>query len=105
MAKSLQDHRDILLIPKSWWPHLQNTLEQDELGWWYRISKEMGYQGCNSCRNRIGEDHQDAERCSECPAKVKKRKKSGSKKNQGKIQKELHEQTSNRPRRSEHRPN
>jgi len=65
----------------------------------------MGYQGCNSCRNRIGEDHQDAERCSECPAKVKKRKKSGSKKNQGKIQKELPEQTCNRPRRSEHRPN
>jgi hypothetical protein len=65
----------------------------------------MGYQGCNSCRNRIGKDHQDEERCPVCPAKVKKRKKSGSKKNQGKIQKKLPEQTSNRSQRSEHRPN
>jgi hypothetical protein len=65
----------------------------------------MGYQGCNAYRNRIGKDHQDAERCPECPAKVKKRKKSGSKRNQGKIQKKLPEQTSNRPQRSEHRPN
>jgi hypothetical protein len=105
MTKSLQRHRDILLIPRSWWPHLNNTLEQDEPGWWYTVSKEMGYQGCNSCRNRIGKDHQDAERCPTCPAKVKKRRKSGSKKNQGKIQKELPEQTRNRPRRSEHRPN
>jgi hypothetical protein len=105
MTKSLQRHRDILLVPRSWWPHLHNTLEQDEPGWWYTISKEMGYQGCNACRNRIGKDHQDAERCPECPAKVKKRKKSGSKKNQGKIQKKLPEQTSNRTQRSEHRPN
>ena len=58
MVKSLQHHRDILLIPRSWWPHLHNTLEQDEPGWWYTVSKEMGYQGCNSCRNRMGGSHQ-----------------------------------------------
>jgi hypothetical protein len=72
MVKSLQHHRDILLIPRSWWPHLHNTLEQDEPGWWYTVSKDMGYQGCKSCKNRIGKDHQDAERCRECPAKVER---------------------------------
>jgi hypothetical protein len=104
MVKSLQHHRDILLVPRSWWPNLHNTLGQDEPGWWYTVSNEMGYQGCRSCKNRIGKDHQDADRCPECPAKVRKRKNSGSKKNQGKNQKGRPEQASNRPQRSEHRP-
>ena len=104
MVKSLQHHRDILLIPRSWWPHLHNTLEQDEPGWWYTVSNEMGYQGCRSCKNRIGKDHQDADRCPECPAKVRKRKNSGSKKNQDKNQKGRPEQASKRPQRSERRP-
>ena len=61
----------------------------------------MWYQGCRSCKNRIGKDHQDADRCSECPAKIKKRKNPGSKKNQGKNQKGHSEHASNRPQRSE----
>jgi hypothetical protein len=104
MVKSLQHHRDILLIPRSWWSHLYNTLEQDEPGWWYTVSNEMGYQGCRSCKNRIGKDHQDVDRCPECPATVRKRKNSGSKKNQGKNQKGRPEQASNRTQRSERRP-
>jgi hypothetical protein len=105
MVKSLQHHRDILFIPRSWWPYLHNTLEQDEPGWWYTVSNEMGYQGCRSCKNRIGKDHQDADRCPECPAKVRKRKNSGSTKNQDKNQKGRPEQASNRPQRSVSRPN
>ena len=57
----------------------------------------MGYQGCRK-------DHQDADRCPECPVKVRKRKNSGSKKNQGKNQKGHPEQESNRTQRSERRP-
>ena len=61
----------------------------------------MWYLGCSSCKNRIGKDHQDADRCSECPAKIKKRKNPGSKKNQGKNQKGRSEHASNRSQRSE----
>ena len=62
MVKSLQNHRDILLIPRYWWPDLYNTLGPEEPGWWYTVSSEMWYQGCSSCRNRIAKDHQDADR-------------------------------------------
>jgi hypothetical protein len=61
----------------------------------------MWYQGCSSCKNRIAKDHQDADRCPECPAKVRKRKNPGSNKNQGKNQKGRPEQASNRSQRSE----
>jgi hypothetical protein len=101
MVKSLQHHRDIILIPRSWWLDLHNTLGQEEPGWWYTVSNEMWYQGCSTCKNRIGKDHQDADRCPECPLKVSKRKKPGSKKNQGKNQKGLLDQASNSPQRSE----
>ncbi len=64
----------------------------------------MGHQGCRACRNRIGKDHQDANRCPECPAKIKKGKNSCSTKNQGKNQKGHPEHVINRPQRSENRP-
>ena len=60
----------------------------------------MWYQGCSSCKNRIGKDHQDTNRCPECPAKIKKRKNPDSKKTQGKNQKGSVEQTNDRPSRS-----
>ena len=93
MVKSLQHHQDILLIPRDWWPALQDTLGPEEPGWWYTVSSEMWYQGCSSCRNRWGKDHQDAERCPKCPAKTSKRKYAGSKKAQGKSQKKHPEPT------------
>ena len=105
MVKSLQNHRDILLIPRYWWPDLHNTLGPEEPGWWYTVSSEMWYQGYSSCRNRIGKDHQDEDRCPKCPAKINKRKKSDSKKNQGKNQKGHLEQATNRPSRSGPTPN
>jgi hypothetical protein len=60
----------------------------------------MWYQGCSSCKNRIGKDHQDTNRCPKCPAKIKKRKNPDSKKTQGKNQKGRVEQTNDRPSRS-----
>jgi hypothetical protein len=101
MVKSVQLHQDIILIPRSWWLDMHNTLGQKEPGWWYTVSNEMCYQGCSSCKNRIGKDHQDADRCPECPPKVRKRKNPGSKKNQGKNQKGRPEQANNRVQRSE----
>ncbi len=101
MVKSLQLRREILLIPRDWWPDPHNTLGPEEPGWWYTVSREMWYQGCSSCKNRIGKDHQDADRCPECPVKIKKRKNPGSKKSQGKNQKGRSEHASNRPQRSE----
>ncbi len=74
MVKALQLHQDILLIPRDWWSDPHNTLGPEEPGWWYTVSCEMWYQGCSSCKNRIGKDHQDTDRCPECPAKIKKRK-------------------------------
>jgi DNA-directed RNA polymerase subunit RPC12/RpoP len=100
MVTSLQHHQDILLIPRDWWPALQGTLGPEEPGWWYTVSNDMWYQGCSSCKNRIGKDHQDTNRCPECPAKIKKRKNPDSKKTQGKNQKGRVEQTNDRPSRS-----
>jgi len=45
MVTSLQHRQDILLIPRDWWPALQGTLEPEEPGWWYTVSREMRYQG------------------------------------------------------------
>ena len=104
MVTSLQHHQDILLIPRDWWPALQGTLGPEEPGWWYTVSSEMWYQGCSSCKNRIGKDHQDAERCPECPAKIKKRKNPGSKKTQDK-KKGRSERANDRPSRSGPPPN
>jgi hypothetical protein len=52
------------------------------------------------CRNRLGKDHQDAKRYPKCPAKISKRKRSGSKKTQGKSQKGRSESTNDRTSRS-----
>ncbi len=60
----------------------------------------MWYQGCRSCKNRTGKDHQDTDRCPECLAKIKKRKNPDSKKTQGKNQKGHVEQTNDRSSRS-----
>ena len=82
MVKSLQHRQDIILIPRHWWSALQNTLGPEEPGWWYTVSSDMWYQGCQSCKRRLGKDHQDATRCPKCPAKISKRKNSGSKNTQ-----------------------
>ena len=100
MTKSLQQHQDILLIPRDWWPALRDTLGPEEPGWWYTVSDEMWYQGCRWYNNRWDKDHQDEKRCPRCPAKLSKRKNSGSKKTQGKSQKGLTERTNDRPPRS-----
>jgi hypothetical protein len=50
MEKSLQHREDIILIPTDWWPALQDTLGPEEPGWWYTVSSDMWYQGCQSCK-------------------------------------------------------
>ncbi len=67
---------------------MQETLGFEEPEWWYTVSSDMWYQGCQSCKRRMGQkkDHQDATRCPKCLAKISKRKNSGPKNTQGKSQ-------------------
>ena len=62
---------------------MQNTLGSEEPGWWYTVSDDIYFQECRTCKNRLGNDHHDAKRWPQCPAKSSKRKNSDSKKNQG----------------------
>ena len=93
MVKSLQHQQDIILIPRDWWPSLQDTLGPEEPGWWYTVSSDMWYQGCRSCKKRLGKDHQDAKRCPKCPGKISKRKNSVLKKTQVKSKRVHSEST------------
>jgi hypothetical protein len=86
MTRALQRKQDILLITKRWWTGLQNTLGPEEPGWWYTVLDDIYFQECRKCKNRLCNDHHDAKRCPQCPAKINKRKNSGSKKNQGESQ-------------------
>ena len=100
MVKSLQHQQDIILIPRDWWSDLQDTKGPEEPGWWYTVSRDMWYQGCRSCKKRLGKDHQDAKRCPKCPKKISKRKNSGPKKTQGKSQRVCSGSTNDRVIRS-----
>ena len=60
----------------------------------------MWYQGCRSCKKRLGKDHQDAKRCPKCPGKISKRKNSVPKKTQGKPQRVCSRPTIDRDLRS-----
>jgi hypothetical protein len=52
----MQENHDPILLPAVWWSSTVNTLDPDELGWWYRVSEPIRFRECKVCWKRIGED-------------------------------------------------
>ncbi len=68
MTREMQESHDLILLPASWWPSAIDTLDPDELGWWYRVSEPIRFKECKACGKRIGEDMPAKHRgCSKCP--------------------------------------
>ena len=56
MTAALQNNRDILLIPKDWWPNKTESLDPEDPGWWYTITKAIKFLECRICERRRGDD-------------------------------------------------
>jgi hypothetical protein len=56
LARKMQENHDLILLPAGWWSSAVDTLDPDELGWWYRVSESIHYRECKACGKRIGED-------------------------------------------------
>jgi hypothetical protein len=68
MTREMQESYDLILLPLSWWSSAVDTLDPDELGWWYRVSEPIRFKECKTCGKRIGEDMSANHRgCSKCP--------------------------------------
>ena len=39
MVATLQRDKDIILIPRDWWKDKAESLEPEDLGWWYTVNK------------------------------------------------------------------
>ena len=56
MTAALQNNKDILLIPKVWWPNKTESLDPEDPGWWYTITKAIKFRECRMCDRRRGDD-------------------------------------------------
>ncbi len=64
----MQVNRDLILLPAEWWPSTVDTMDPNELGWWYRVSEHTRFRECASCGNRIGKETSVESRdCQKCP--------------------------------------
>ena len=68
LVRKMQENHDLILLPAGWWSSAVDTLDPDELGWWYRVSEPIRFRECKACGKRIGEDMPVKHRgCSKCP--------------------------------------
>jgi hypothetical protein len=68
LDREMQENHDLILLPSGWWTSVVDTLDPDELGWWYRVSEPIRFRECKACGQRIGEDMPvKHRRCSKCP--------------------------------------
>ncbi len=56
LVRKMQENHDLILFPTGWWSSVVDTLDPDELGWWYRVSEPIRFRECKDCGKRIGED-------------------------------------------------
>jgi hypothetical protein len=53
MAKALRDKQDIILIPKHWWPDAKDTLDPEELGWWYKYQRTSAFKNVEHAKRDL----------------------------------------------------
>ena len=56
MTTLLRDDKDIILIPRDWWPDKVGRLEPEDRGWWYTVTEPVKFRVCKVCANRRGDD-------------------------------------------------
>jgi hypothetical protein len=61
LVREMQENHDLILLPGEWWPSAVDTMDPNELGWWYRVSEPTRFRECASCGNRIEKE------TSKCP--------------------------------------
>ena len=68
LVMKMQENRDLILLPSEWWPSAVDTMDPNELGWWYRVSEPTRFRECASCGDRIGKETSVESRdCQKCP--------------------------------------
>ncbi len=68
LVREIQENHDLSLLPSGWWSSAVDTLDPDELVWWYRVSETIHFRECKVYGKRIGEDMPVKHRgCSKCP--------------------------------------
>ena len=56
MVTALRNDRDIILIPRNWWPDKTGSLEPEDRGWWYTVTEPVKFRVCEVCTDRRGDD-------------------------------------------------
>ena len=56
LATMLQRDKDIILIPRDWWQDKSESLEPEDLGWWYTVHEPVKFRECRLCQKRRGND-------------------------------------------------
>ena len=92
MSKRMQENQDLILLPVTWCPLAMDTLDPNELGWWYKVSDPIRFKVCKACVTRIREDVQTGHQtlnirgCPKCPVGRSKRIHPTSRKQHGGAQ-------------------
>ncbi len=53
---TLHIDKDIILIPRDWWPDKVGSVEPEDLGWWYTVNEPVKFRLCRLCMERRGDD-------------------------------------------------
>jgi hypothetical protein len=56
MVPALRNDRDIILIPRNWWPNKAGSLDPEDRGWWYTVTEPVKFRVCEVCTDRRGDD-------------------------------------------------
>jgi hypothetical protein len=62
MTVTLQSNKDIILIPRDWWQDETKSLEPEDPGWWYTVTKSVKFRECEVCQWRRGDDLDEEKR-------------------------------------------
>jgi hypothetical protein len=87
---TLRNDRDILLIPRNWWPDKIGSLEPEDKGWWYTVTDPVKFRVCEVCTDRRGNDLDEVTRamhsrvCRGCAKMLQEPTKKGKKRIEGK---------------------
>ena len=90
MVTTLLNDRDIILIPRNWWPDKTGSLEPEDQGWWYTVTEPVKFRVCGVCTDRRGDDLDEETRamhskeCKGCAEMLQEPTKKSKKRTEGK---------------------
>jgi hypothetical protein len=90
LVTTLRNDRDILLIPRNWWPDKIGSMEPEDKGWWYTVTEPVKFRVCEVCTDRRGNDLDEVTRamhsrvCRGCAKMLQEPTKKGKKRIEGK---------------------